>query len=202
MAVPLAGPETDCCPKLPEVPQGFIFIDRCWFLGPSNSVFEQQYGTLASLRPPETSACRIDLSSTLRVFWRHPPGLHFPSFYVDCLRKSAILGRPSKSNGPKTAPIIRQETPKCNSENSPAANLSQTWNRPAPERPPEASLVTLFLIFKRFWNLPDLVLNDSQCFLAPLLALNSGTVFAQSATRQTQFRTPAPNLQETSKEEI
>jgi hypothetical protein len=35
-----------------------------------------------------------------------------------------------------------------------------------------------------------------------LLALNSGTVFAQSATRQTQFRTPAPNLQETCKEVI
>jgi hypothetical protein len=66
----------------------------------------------------------------------------------------------------------------------------------------EASLVTLFLIFKGFWNLPDPVLNDFQCLLAPLLAFNSGTVFAKSATRQTQFRTPAPNLHETSKEEI
>jgi hypothetical protein len=100
------------------------------------------------------------------------------------------------------APKIRREAPKCTSVNSVAANLSQTWNRHAPERPPEASLVTFLLIFKGFWNLPDLVLNDSQCLLAPLLALNYGTVFAKSAWRQTQFRTPAPNLQETSKEKI
>jgi hypothetical protein len=55
----------------------------CLFAKCENSVFEQQYSTLASFRPPETSPFRIDFGSKKHVFPRHPPGPHFSSFYVD-----------------------------------------------------------------------------------------------------------------------
>ena len=48
-----------------------------------NSVFEQQYNTLASFRPPETSPFRIDFGSKKHVFPRHPPESCFSSFYID-----------------------------------------------------------------------------------------------------------------------
>jgi hypothetical protein len=55
-----------------------------------NSVFEQQYCTLASFRPPETSPFRIDFSLENHVFSRHPLGPHFSSFYVDLLQNLSI----------------------------------------------------------------------------------------------------------------
>ena len=48
-----------------------------------NSVFEQQYKTLAPFRPPETSPFRIDFRSKINVFPGHTPGHRFSSFYVD-----------------------------------------------------------------------------------------------------------------------
>ena len=79
-------------PERPKLDFGAILVAfwhpfsdhfSCLFAKCENSVFEQQYSTLASFRPPETSPFRIDFGSKKHVFPRHPPGPHFSSFYVD-----------------------------------------------------------------------------------------------------------------------
>ena len=93
----------------------------------------------------------------------------FPNRFLDILfliysfvSKMVDFGTPFKI---KWAPKWHQKSTKWRQMEQKSISGSSFWrsrNKLAPETPPEALLVTFFMIFEEIWNLSDLIFNDFQ----------------------------------------
>ena len=112
----------------------FLYTEIAPLPNLANLVFEQQYSTLASFRPPETSPFRIDFWSKNCVFSRHGQGPHFSSFYVDLCWKMRFWDPLQNPMGSKMAPKIDQWVPKGVKKANYVRRSCITWSQSLPRR--------------------------------------------------------------------
>lgn len=101
--------------------------------------------------------------SKVHVFAAAPKTLRITKRIAPSKSNGAQSGTPNWGNGAKASKVE-------------ISTLSKTWswNNPAPEMPPEALLITCFMIVEESWYLSDFMSNDFKWLLAPLLAFSSG----------------------------